>query len=233
MLQIAELEFALDDSILTQRVLWLRIGARDVCDFADRASMKLRAKVPLQGFRRNRAPLSVVRKHYWPRLREQTFAELKRAALQQVFKLLDEKDQPFLPPEVVLDRELPEAVRTFREPLAAHPKLAPLPLTASANGSQGLHPAKRLKYGEPLQFAVKYLVDPGGMAKSPEAPNVQAGGLVQLQQPGQTGMPMGVPAGPALPSIPGLPGAPSLPPISTRYQRALSELAEPKSGGNS
>ena len=43
---IAQLEFALDDAILTQRTLHLRIGKEDVSIFCDQAAARLNPQPP-------------------------------------------------------------------------------------------------------------------------------------------------------------------------------------------
>lgn len=100
-MQIAQLEFQLDDSILTQRTLKLRIGTQDVKLAVDRAAEKIRKDVEAPGFRLGKAPLALVRKHHKKRVHGDAFQELKQAAIEQVLKQLPDKDQPFLPPEVL------------------------------------------------------------------------------------------------------------------------------------
>ena len=100
-MQLAELEYALDNSIPTQRVLRLRIGASDIRQAMDKVASKLQEDEPAPGFRKGKAPLVLIRKHFAKRVGAEAFSELKRDALDQVFKLLDEKDKPFTPPEVL------------------------------------------------------------------------------------------------------------------------------------
>ena len=100
-MQIAHLEYNLDDSILTQRVLKLRIGVADVRIAMDRTCAKMRRDVAVPGFRKGKAPLALIRKHHRKRVHDEAFEELKRAALDQVLKQLPDRDQPFLPPEVL------------------------------------------------------------------------------------------------------------------------------------
>ncbi len=57
-MQIAHLEFQLDESIPTQRTLRLRIGAQDICIFMDRVAAKLKPDVSVPGFRKGKAPSS-------------------------------------------------------------------------------------------------------------------------------------------------------------------------------
>lgn len=101
---IAQLEYALDDSILTQRILRLRIGAEDVALFCNQAAAKLQGKAVVPGFRRGKAPLKRVVSHLWTEVTARAFDELKSSALEQVFQKLDAKDKPLIPPEV-LDRD--------------------------------------------------------------------------------------------------------------------------------
>ena len=136
-MQLAELQHALEDAIPTQRVLRLRIGGSDVRVAMDRIASKLQAETAVPGFRKGKAPLVLIRKYHARRVEAEAFNELKRDALDQVFKLLDEKDKPFTPPEV-LDET-----------------------------------ASKLRYGHPLEFAVKYLVDPAGLSRQPEQPQQQ------------------------------------------------------------
>jgi len=100
-MQISKLEYRLEDSILTQRVLHLRVGASDVSSCMDRVASKLKKDAVVPGFRKGRGPLPVVRKHLKVRIEAEAFDELRRAALDQVIKQLKEEDRPFLPPEVV------------------------------------------------------------------------------------------------------------------------------------
>lgn len=101
---IAQLEYALDDSILTQRTLRLRIGAEDVMLFCNQAAAKLHSKAVVPGFRKGKAPLPRVVSHLWAEISARAFEELKSSALEQVFQKLDTKDKPLIPPEVV-DRD--------------------------------------------------------------------------------------------------------------------------------
>ena len=64
-----------------------------------------------------------------------------------------------------------------------------------------------LKLHQPLEFSLKYLVDPALIGSSPEQPD-QQGAVVrgnEVQQP--RAQPLGIPLGPRLPSIPGAPGS--------------------------
>jgi len=123
-MQIAELEYALDDNIPTQRVLRLRVGASDVSLAIDRVAVKLQHELPAPGFRKGKAPLALIRKHYAKRLEAESFSELKHDALEQVFLLLPEQDKPFVPPEVIeqekmklrYDRPFEFAVKYFIDP---------------------------------------------------------------------------------------------------------------------
>jgi len=103
-MQIAHLEFKLDNSILTQRTLHLRIGAHDVSMAIDNAARKLREEVSVPGFRKGKAPLALIRKHHRERVQGNALSDLRQAAQDQVFKQLEDGDKPFLPPEV-LDQE--------------------------------------------------------------------------------------------------------------------------------
>ena len=169
---IAQLEYKLDSSILTQRTLHLRVGEADVRIFCDQEAFRLRRKVSVPGFRRGNAPLPLLRKHHWKRIEDRAFSELKRAALEQVFSLLQKPDQPFLPPEVL-----------------------------QPNGI-------KLHYGQPLEFAVKYLTDPTSITTNPQIPQPQQGAVIpghQIQHPALGGQ--GIPEGPRLPNaqIPDVP----------------------------
>jgi Bacterial trigger factor protein (TF) len=165
-MQIAQLEYQLDNSILTQRTLRLRIGETDVRVFCDQEAGKLQEKLSVPGFRRGRAPLILLRKFHWKRIEPRAFAELKRAALEQVFRLLDKADQPLTPPEVLDEAKI------------------------------------RVRYGRPLEFAIKYLVDPSGLTVNPQQPAGVGVGPPPLQAPCAS-RPLGVPAGPQLQVVPG------------------------------
>jgi hypothetical protein len=164
---LAHLEYQLDNSILTQRTLRLRVGADDVAQACDRATRKLAPKVQANGFRKGRAPLEAVRRQFWSRIAAESFDELRRAAIDQSMQHLEPADKPFLPPEVVERDKV------------------------------------KLRYAEPLEFAVKYLIDPTGISASPRQPEsaqgaAQPGSAIDhpaLQAPG-------IPRGPALPQIP-------------------------------
>ena len=176
---IAHLEYALDNSIMTQRTLRLRVGRDDVAQCMDRVATKLRITSVVPGFRKGKAPLPLVRKHLQDRIAAEAFQELKRAGLDQVMKKLDDADKPFIPPEVLDEAKI------------------------------------KLKYGEELEFAVKYLIDPSGMSRNPQQPEFQQGAVV----PGasvQQAMPQfpGAASGPGLPSIPGMPTPPPAPETS-------------------
>lgn len=99
-MQIAQLEFQLDNSILTQRKLRLRIGAQDVIIAINQAATKLKPDVSAPGYRKGKAPLGLIRKHHAKRVKHDAFEELRKAAIEQVLKQLPKQDQPFLPPEV-------------------------------------------------------------------------------------------------------------------------------------
>lgn len=150
-MQIAQLEFQLDDSILTQRTLRLRIGTHDVKLAVDRAAGKLRKEVEVPGFRMGKAPLALVRKHHRRRVNGDAFQELKQAAIEQVLKQLPDKDQPFLPPEVLerdkvkvwYGRSLELAVKYMVDPagLGKNPEQPAQQQGAVIPGSQVNHPA--------------------------------------------------------------------------------------------
>jgi hypothetical protein len=167
---LAHLEYVLDDSIMTQRTLRLRVGAGDVAQTLDRVAGKLQKTAVVPGFRKGRAPLARVRAHLQKRVAAEAFQELKRAALDQVLPKLGEADRPFIPPEV-LDAE-----------------------------------KVRLKYGQALEFAVKYLIDPSGMGRNPQQPQFEQGAVM----PGAAAMAAepstpGLVRGPQLPAVPGMP----------------------------
>ncbi|MBN2081234.1 trigger factor family protein, partial [bacterium] len=103
-MQIAHLEYKLDNTILTQRTLHLRVGAQDVRLAIDQAARKIRGEVEVPGFRKGKAPLAQVRKHHRERVHDEAFRELRKAAQDQVMKQLPDQDKPFIPPEVV-DRD--------------------------------------------------------------------------------------------------------------------------------
>ncbi len=132
---LAHLEYTLDNSIMTQRTLRLRIGSSDVELACDRIAAKLRKSQPVAGFRKGKAPLPVVRKECWTRIAAEAFAELKRDALDQVLHRLEPGDQPLIPPEEVdadkirvnYGRQLEFAVRYLIDPSGitknpAHPE---------------------------------------------------------------------------------------------------------------
>lgn len=165
-MQITQLEYALDDSILTQRVLHLRIGETDMRLAADAVARRLKQDAVVPGFRKGKAPLARVLTHLWDRISAETFDELKRAAIDQVLEKLDTKDKPFTPPEV-LDRD----------------KIV-------------------MKYGELLEFAMKYLVDPTSIGRNPEQPE-QGAVIPGSQTDHPINRPLGIPLGPQLPAAPG------------------------------
>jgi hypothetical protein len=99
--QIVQLQYKLDDSVMTQRTLHIRVGESDVKMFMDRVTQRLKQKAEVPGFRRGKAPLPVVRKHYMARVKALAFEDLRYAAVDQAVSKLEEKDRPFLPPEVV------------------------------------------------------------------------------------------------------------------------------------
>ena len=68
-MQIAQLEFQLDNSILTQRKLRLRIGAQDVSIAINQAATKLKPDVAAPGYRKGKAPLALIRKHHAKRVK--------------------------------------------------------------------------------------------------------------------------------------------------------------------
>jgi hypothetical protein len=195
--QVAHLEYQLDDSILTQRVVRLRVGAGDVCEFSDRVASKLLKKLDVPGFRRGKAPLAYLRWYHWQRIAGETFEELRRAAVQQVLERFEDKDKPFLPPQVLRDTE--DGI-------------------VSTDQSVGEHPSKRLKYGEDFEFAVKYLVDPSQIGRQPENPQMQVepGAAHQLFAP-HNGHHTGIPSGPILPSAPGVSGISAVTPFGTSF----------------
>jgi hypothetical protein len=190
-MQIAELEYLLEDSIPTQRTLRLRIGASDVRLAMDRAAAKLQGEVTAPGFRKGHAPLALIRKNHAARVEADAFSSLKHDALEQVFAKLGEKDKPFTPPEVLDQRNI------------------------------------KLRYNRPLEFAVKYLVDPAGLSRQPEHPSAQQGATLpgaQLQHPILHGM--GIPTGPKLPAVPMAPST-SPPPMSAPVGEPASPVALP------
>ncbi len=173
-MQIAHLEFQIDESILTQRTLRLRVGVADVRLVMDRIARKLREDQEVPGFRKGAAPLTKVLVHHKKPISAEAFDELRRAAIDQVLKQLPDASQPFLPPEVV-ERE-----------------------------------KVKVLYNKPLEFSVKYMVDPSGIGKNPENPmpeqgQVMGGNQVMQNQPGA----MGIPQAPNLPQVPQAPDTPS------------------------
>ena len=194
-MQIAHLEFQIDESILTQRTLRLRIGVGDVRVVMDRIARKLRDDLEVQGFRKGSAPLTKVLVHHQTRIAAEAFDELKRAAIDQVLKQLPDASQPFLPPEVIERDKV------------------------------------KVRYNRPLEFAVKYMVDPSGIGKNPENPipqqgQVMGGHQIMQNQPGA----MGIPQSPNLPQAPQAPGAPELPDVSLPPTDASVDLG--KIGGD-
>ena len=103
-MQLAQLQYRLDDAILSQRTLHIRVGEIDVCQAMDRAVSRIRRKVAVPGFRKGKAPAKVVRAHHSAYVENAAFEDLRQAALEQVVKKLEPKDRPFLPAEVV-DRD--------------------------------------------------------------------------------------------------------------------------------
>lgn len=149
---IAQLEYTLDDSILTQRILRLRIGAEDVALFCDQAVAKLMDKAVVPGFRKGKAPLKRVKAHLREQLHARVFEELKSSALEQVFTNLDAKDKPLIPPEV-LERDkvhirdgekLEFAVKYLIDPsaISCQPE-QPEQQGAVMRGSEVAHPVTR------------------------------------------------------------------------------------------
>ena len=179
-MQIAHLEYSLDDSILTQRTLHLRIGLADVRLAMDRVSAKLRKKVDVPGFRKGKAPLSQVRKAHRKRVHAEAFEDLKKAALEQVFKKLQDTDQPFLPPKVVerekvklhYSRLLQFSVKYMVDP-AGISKRPEQPDQAGAviPGSQISHPA----------------LGPAGIPSGPRLPSTPGTPIKEPKLPGDEG----------------------------------------------
>jgi len=164
---IAQLEYQLDDHIMTQRILRIRIGPEDVNSFLDFEASRLQKTHAANGFRRGRSPLSLLRKQHWYLVSARAFQELKRQALDQIFHQLQAEHKPLIPPEL-----LEEAKIKFR-------------------------------YDEPLEFAVKYLVDPSGLSRNPQQPPAASMPAAPARQTERT-LPQGVPTGPQLPVIPGM-----------------------------
>ncbi len=71
----------------------------------------------------------------------------------------------------------------------------------------------RVIYGAPLEFALKYLVDPSGIGNRPEAKHDEFDPLAAVHQQTQRRLPTGVPTGPQIPAAPaaksGLPQPPT------------------------
>jgi hypothetical protein len=68
----------------------------------------------------------------------------------------------------------------------------------------------KLQHNRPLEFAVKYLVDPTGLSRQPEHPEAEQGATLpgsQVQHP--ILHTMGIPLGPRLPAVPGAAPAPA------------------------
>lgn len=151
-MQIGHLEYNLDDAILTQRTLRLRIGAADVRLAIDRAAANIRDEVSAPGFRKGKAPLAQIRKHHKECIHGKAFEELKRDALDQVLKQLADKDKPFLPPEVLerekvklrYGRSLEFAVKYMTDPAGAgqRPGQPGQEPGSVVPGSQVQHPAQ-------------------------------------------------------------------------------------------
>jgi hypothetical protein len=172
---IAQLEYALDDSILSQRTLRLRIGAEDVALACRREASELKPKAIVPGFRKGKAPLGRVLTHMWDKITPRAFEKLKSAALEQVLSKLEAKDKPLTPPEVLEGEKI------------------------------------TIKDGEPLEFGVKYLIDPSAISSHPEQPD-QQGAVVrgsEVNHPVTRGM--GIPLGPQLPGVAGIPAGPKVP----------------------
>jgi FKBP-type peptidyl-prolyl cis-trans isomerase (trigger factor) len=170
-MQIAELEYLLEDAIPTQRTLHLRIGEPDVRLACEREAQLLQPKAVVPGFRKGRAPLKRILVHHWPEISTRAFSALRQAAEEQVFAKLEPQDKPFTPPEV-------------------------------------LEPGKIvLKLDQPLEFSLKYLVDPTLIGAHPEQPEQQGAVLRGNEMQPPRAQPLGIPLGPRLPSIPGVPGS--------------------------
>lgn len=61
----------------------------------------------------------------------------------------------------------------------------------------------KLRYGRPLEFGIKYMVDPAGIGQRPEHPQPEQGAVIPGAQVNHSAVgPPGVPAGPQLPSAP-------------------------------
>ena len=68
-----------------------------------------------------------------------------------------------------------------------------------------------IKAGAPLEFAVKYLIDPSAISSHPEQPDQQGAVLRGSQINHPAAHNMGIPRGPILPAIPGMPQLPQTP----------------------
>jgi hypothetical protein len=102
--QLVQLQYGLDDAILSQRTLYIRVGEADVRQAMDRAVSRIRRKAVVPGFRKGKAPAKVVRAHHSAYVENRAFEEIRQAAMEQIVKKLEAKDRPFLPTEVV-DRD--------------------------------------------------------------------------------------------------------------------------------
>jgi len=179
-MQLVQLKYRLDDSILTKRTLHLIIGEVDVRGAIDKEVSRIRRKVTVPGFRKGKATSKLVRNHYWSRIQAACFRELKQAALEQILQKLEAKDRPFLPTQVIdedkvsLDygRPLEFAVEYMVDP-----------------SGMGSRPQQAASHFSPLDqiHAKVNSIGPGNITIGPKIPNSPA--------------PPSTPKGPQLPSI--------------------------------
>ena len=104
-MQINELQFRLERLGVSSRILHLRVGAYDV-DFAlNKAATDVRKDKDVPGFRKGKAPLKRVLAAHYRQVTSKAFNELWSAGLRQVFKQLEDIDQPLIPPELDGDED--------------------------------------------------------------------------------------------------------------------------------
>ena len=163
-MQIAQLEYQLDNAILTKRKLRLRIGAMDVVMAMDQVAGRLKPDVSVPGYRKGKAPLPLIRKHHAKRVKHEAFEELRKAAVEQVLKQLPKADQPFLPPEV-LERD--KVLVTYNKPLTFEVQYM---IDPTGVGQNPEHPQPEQGAVLPGSQIQSHATGPMGIPQGPQAP---------------------------------------------------------------